>query len=415
MAVDEDNIRTEHSMLRVCICTGLWLGSHHGIDVFLVDRSTQKSLSALIFDGDKYYAMINGRAYERHYPFYFRSLLPGIMKFVQEAIRHWIGFLTRTVVSEVIYPTIFDPYLFVKLFFVCKRERIDLIQCEFPSTALSAHIARKIFGIPLVYDAHNIESERLAKMPNVARLHMVVVKQIEAMACNICDSIFAVSGDDKARLVSWGIPESKITVIPNSVEVDKFSPIIDGSKVKDKYDLWNSIVLIFHGLLSYPPNREAAEILLNLFPNLLKKQSSVYLLLVGKNPPKTSNPKVITTGFVEHIPEYIAAADLAVVPLLSGGGTKIKILEYMACGKAIVSTTKGAEGLNLQNGRDILVTEHPGSEFIDLILKLIKDDALRKEIGTNARKRIELSYDWEKNAKKAVHIYNDTVLSWKPR
>jgi len=161
---------------------------------------------------------------------------------------------------------------------------------------------------------------------------------------------------------------------------------------------------------SYPPNKEAAQILLDLFPCLVEKHGSLYLLLVGKNPPKVSHPNVIVTGFVENIPEYIAAADLAVVPLLSGGGTKLKILEYMACGKAIVSTTTGAEGLNLQNGRDILVANNPDSEFVDLILQIIENSDMRKTIGSNARKRAELLYDWKKTAKKAVRIYAEIVF-----
>jgi len=113
----------------------------------------------------------------------------------------------------------------------------------------------------------------------------------------------------------------------------------------------------------------------------------------------------VITGYVENLPEYIAAADLAIVPLLRGGGTRIKILEYMASGKAVVSTLKGAEGLNLQNGVDILLTEYPNSKFVDLVLKLIGDSALRRRIGVNAQKKAELLYDWAKTAHKAVEIY----------
>lgn len=91
------------------------------------------------------------------------------------------------------------------------------------------------------------------------------------------------------------------------------------------------------------------------------------------------------------------------VPLLRGGGTKIKILEYMAFGKPVVSTIKGAEGLNLQNEEDILLSEHPDSKFINLVFKLIEDEDLRRTIGINARK-IELLYNWEKISKKAVDI-----------
>lgn len=117
------------------------------------------------------------------------------------------------------------------------------------------------------------------------------------------------------------------------------------------------------------------------------------------------------TGYVENLSEYIAAADLAVVPLLSGGGTKLKMLEYMACGKPIVSTIKAGEGLDLENGKDILMTKYPDMEFVNSIQLLIRDSSLRIRIGSNAREKIEKLYNWEQNAKKAVEVYFS--LAWK--
>lgn len=415
------------STINLCVCTSLSLDSIHGgvsriakfarnvskcgVNVFLVDRSREKSLSAIILDKDKYVELKNEGSSNYYYPFYMRFLVAGIVKFFQEALNLWFALLTRTPGSEVSYSYLFDPYLVAKLFFVCKREKIDVIQCEFPFTTFASFIVKKVTGIPLVYDAHNIESERIDSMENVSKVHVAIMRRIEIMSCNICDSVFVVSQDDRATLLSWGIPECKVTVIPNSVELDEFSPSIDGRRVREKYSLGDKFVFIFHGFLSYPPNREATKILVNLLPSVLEKHDSARLLLVGKSPPRISNPNVIVTGFVEAIPEYIAAADLAVVPLLSGGGTKLKMLEYMACGKAIVSTIKAAEGLDLKNGTDILMTEYPDSQFVDLIIKVIEDDYLRRKIGTNAREKTRLFYDWRKNAKKAVDIYGNLIQS----
>jgi glycosyltransferase involved in cell wall biosynthesis len=414
-----------YAKMKICICTQLWLGmlchggvhrivdfarnvSEHGVDVYLIDRSVKKSLSAQVFSDEKYYAIENGEFHERYYPFHIRFLLPGIVKFFQEALNCWFSLLTRTTWSEVSYSYLLDPYLLVKLLFICKKEKIDLVQCEFPFPTFSSLVLKKVTGTPVIYDAHNIESERIGSMPNVNKLHVGLMKKLEIMSCCISDWVFAVSETDKERLVSWGIPKKKITVIPNSVETG-CSPLKDGRTIRKKYGLENAFVLIFHGYLSYNPNRQAVQILLDILPTILKKHDSVHLLLVGKDPPKISQPNVIVTGFVESISEYIAAADLAVVPLLSGGGTKLKMLEYMACGKAIVSTIKAAEGLNLKNGRDILMTKYPDSQFVDLILKLIEDDDIRKKIGTNAREKIKLFYDWEKNAEKAVSIYDNLI------
>jgi len=421
-------LEKEHPLnvsLRVCICTDLWLGAHsggverivkfaenvsiQGAKVYLVDRSIKKSPSALVLDYDTYHIVENGQITERHYPVYTRFILPGLVKFVQESINHLISQMTRTTVSEACYSYLADPDLLVKLFFVCKTERIDLIQCEFPFTSFSSWIIKKITGIPLVYDAHNIESDRIGTMANVNKLHVSLMKKLEIKCCNLCDLVFTVSKSDRARLISWGIPEKKITIIPNSAELKKFSPSINGKEIRNKLGLNNAFLIIFHGTLDYAPNMEAVRILIEIFPKILEKYSNVYLFLVGKNPPKISNPHIIVTGFVENLAEYLAAADLAVVPLMSGGGTKLKMLEYLASGKAIVSTYKAAEGLDLENGKDLLMSKYPDAEFIQLVLSCIKDENLRKSLAVNARKKAELLYDWELNAEKAVCVYQALI------
>ena len=90
---------------------------------------------------------------------------------------------------------------------------------------------------------------------------------------------------------------------------------------------------------------------------------------------------------------------------MRGGGTKLKMLEYLASGKAIVSTYKAAEGLDLENEKDLLMSKYPDAEFIQLVLRCIKDENLRKSLAINARKKAELLYDWELNAEKAVCVY----------
>ncbi len=190
------------------------------------------------------------------------------------------------------------------------------------------------------------------------------------------------------------------------MDCDNFLIKKSESKITSKYALQDKIVLIFHGALGYPPNKQAISILNDfILPSVLKNDSSVRLLLVGNNPPSVNDKNVIITGYVENLPEHIAAADIAVVPLLNGGGTRIKILEYMASGKPIVSTNKGAEGLEVENGLDILMSKNPDSEFIHLIMELIDKPELRKSIGSKARQKAELLYDWKQTGKSAFEAY----------
>jgi len=413
-------------MVNVCICTDLSLETYHGgVDriikfathiskngakVFLVDRSIKKSLSSLLLDGDEYYRVENGILKKHVYPFYLRFLFPGLIKLLQEILNKGLSVLIRTHVSETTLFYAIDPYLVAKLLFVCKKESVDLIQCEFPTTIFPSFLVKSLFSIPLVYDAHNVESERLRSMKEVSKLYAAFVAQMEILGARISDKVFVVSEKDKEQLIALNIPCNKIKVIPNSVEIDKFSPAVDGMTVRNKYGLNGKMVFILHGSLSYQPNKEAIAILLNdIMPVILKKYPNCHLLLVGKDPSEISKPNVLVTGFVENLPEYIAAADIALVPLLRGGGTKIKMLEYMACGKAIVSTIKAAEGLNLENERDALICKYPNAEFTGLVLRAIEDSNLRKRIGENARTKVESFYDWEKNSKKAVDVYHSLV------
>jgi glycosyltransferase involved in cell wall biosynthesis len=406
-------------MINLCVCTNLSLReytggvdriinlakgiSKHEVTVYVADRTIRKSLFSFFFDDDKYYEIRNGIIRERCYPLYIRFLFPGLIKLTQEILNRLVSLVTCSFSSEVNLAYIVDPHLIVKLLYICRKEKIDLIQCEFHTTVLSSSLTKKLLSIPLIYDSHNIETERLRTMGDISSVYTTISRLVENASCRVSDLIFVVSENDRDKYASWHVPESKMEIIPNSVDVDRFSAFSSGSEIRDLYELNDKVVLIFHGTLSYPPNEEAAMILVHeILPNILEKCDDVHLLLVGKNPPEVSHPNIVVTGFVKDLPEYIAAADIAVVPLLKGGGTKIKILEYMACGKPVVSTMKGAEGLSVQDGREILLSRYPDSEFIDLVLKLVNDKDLRRKLGARARKKIEACYDWEKNAEKAA-------------
>ena len=420
-------------LTNICICTSHSLEGHtggldrilslarnvsnHNMDVYLVNRlGMGKSIKSFFVDHDKYYRVKNGVMSELNYPLHVRRFFPGLTKLLQEILSRLISAITFTNFSKISAFYFVDPYLFVKLFFVCRKERINLIQCELLMPGLSSFFAKKVFDIPLVYDAHNVETERITDVPDVSGVYVAITKLIEDTVCRICNSVFAVSDRDKNQLVFRGVPESKITVIPNSIDTRKLSNVVDGSAVRSKHNLNGKTVLIFHGPFGYPPNEEAAGLLTNtILPEVLSKCPDVYLLLVGENPPKITQDHVIVTGFVENLYDYIGAADIAVVPLLSGGGTRIKIVEYMACGKPIVSTLKGAEGLILENGKDIFMTEYPDSKFVDAVLRLIADCDLRRNIGMNAKKKAQSHYDWTKTTEKAVRVYRGLIRTFDKR
>ena len=105
------------------------------------------------------------------------------------------------------------------------------------------------------------------------------------------------------------------------------------------------------------------------------------------------------TGRVDDVKPYIARATVYVVPLRIGGGTRLKILEALAMGKAVVSTSVGAEGLNLRAGDEITIADEP-AKFADAVLRLMENGSMRRELGDNGRRRVETEYEWRRIGEK---------------
>jgi glycosyltransferase involved in cell wall biosynthesis len=376
--------------------------------VYLVDRLMNKSVSSFFFDVDNYYIVKNGELKEKTYPIFIRFFVPGFIKLVQMAFLFFLKSIFGLSEGWKFISDVFDLQLLVKLFFVCKKENIDLIQSESPIPTIPSFLVKQILGIPLIFDAHNIEQINIKRMGG-NRFLVACLGMLEKLCCRLSDAIFVVSKVDRKILIRLGVSAKKITVIPNSVDINFFSPDVNGEKIKKKYQLQN-FTLMFHGALDYPPNREAVNLLVNkIIPSILERYPNTRLLIVGKNPPQFSHPNILFTGFVNDLPQYIAAVDVCIVPLLKGGGTRIKVLEYMACGKPVVSTELGVEGIQLKHGKDVLISQSINSDFVDLICTLFHNKELREKLGNNARKKVEKLYSWEKSAKRALDVYRTLI------
>ena len=379
-----------------------------GLNVYIIDRFATQSLSNLLNDPDTYYKVINGKIVKQLYPRVRSYLFPGLLKVLQEFANRFFCVITGVPIGEVTISRIIDPCIIAKLLFVCRKESINIVICEHtPTAAISTNLAKKVLKIPVIYDAHNVETERLKNSESAYGFYASILRKIENEAFKKSDFIFAVSKNDVNKIVNFGIASKKITIIPNSVDITQFSPLNNGNKVRADYNLQNKFVIFFHGTLDYNPNSQAVNLLIrDIMPQIVKHHPASRLLLVGSGRPEFLSSKCLFAGYVDNLETHIAAADLAVVPLLRGGGTRIKILEYMASGKAVVSTKKGAEGLEVENGVNIILTDQPDDEFVAAIRLLINNPERRKVIGKNARKTVELLYNWNINAEKAIEVFN---------
>ncbi len=189
----------------------------------------------------------------------------------------------------------------------------------------------------------------------------------------------------------FGIPVEKLGVVPNGAFIDKDWQY-PGSPHEGE--------LIFNGALTYHANFDAMEYFLkDIFPRVRKEMPQVSLKITGttKGVPLDSLPEydnVEFTGFLDDIKPLMANSWACVVPLRIGGGTRLKILEAMSLGTPVISTVKGAEGLDVVHGEHLLIA-NDAEQFSRQTIQLLTDESLRQKLSLQARRLVEEKYDWQ--------------------
>ena len=199
------------------------------------------------------------------------------------------------------------------------------------------------------------------------------------------------------------MPDYKnVTVIPNCIN------LADYSAVRTELQPFS---LIFTGSFRYMVNYDAMVwFLQNIYPLIRSEVPDVHLTITGDPAGQTlpSMVGVTQSGFVPDVRPLIASAWATVVPLLSGGGTRLKILEAMALGTPVISTTKGAEGLDAKHGDSVLIADEP-KEFASAVIRLFKEPGLREHLADNALQVVREQYDWAGVMPQFMRLIDDTV------
>jgi polysaccharide biosynthesis protein PslH len=231
------------------------------------------------------------------------------------------------------------------------------------------------------------------------KLEASKVKLYETQIARWFDHVTMVSSTDMDCLLS-NDSELSVSVIPMGVDLDYYQ---SGSS---EY----GINLLFTGTIRYFPNKDAVLYFYNeIFPLVKKVIPEVKFYVVGNLPPKNviklaSSGEVIVTGRVEDVRPYFDKSAVFVCPLRSGSGMQAKILEAMAMGVPVVTTSLGFEALDAVAGRDILVADDP-KRFAEEVIRLVKDRELRQYIAQNARKLVEEKYNWSSIVERLDAIY----------
>jgi glycosyltransferase involved in cell wall biosynthesis len=203
------------------------------------------------------------------------------------------------------------------------------------------------------------------------------------------------------------VPSARTAVVPNAADVEFYRPRPSDPPSDGR-------TVLFFGLLSTLPNLDGIRwFVQEIWPRIAGASREARLKILGKNAPPAvralAGPRVEVVGLVEDLRPHLASAAVLVVPLRLGGGTRLKIVEGMAMGKAIVSTTLGAEGIEVQPGRDILIADEP-SPFAAEVLRLLEQPQARAELGSSARRLATERYAWTGAAGMLERFYQQILV-----
>jgi len=287
---------------------------------------------------------------------------------------------------------------------VYEQERPDLVMCDYLQ---SCEGLRNIPGVPFVLFEHNVEAaifDQLAQRESTFIKRAFIgmqarrLRRYERKLCRKAAHVIAVSDVDKdVYQKEWGV--THCDTIPTGVDIRFF-------KASSHECLVNN--LVFTGSMDWMANQDGMKYFVKeIFPHIRLEIPDAVFTMVGRNPPPEilelgKIPGIHVTGTVDDIRPYVHGSKVYIVPLRIGSGTRLKLLEAMAMGKAIVSTTIGAEGLPLENGRHIVLADEPRA-FAAEVVRLMRDTQERRYLAENARALAEREYSWEKVGR----VFND--------
>ena len=268
----------------------------------------------------------------------------------------------------------------------------------------------------IVFDDHNCEyllQKRVcltdlrapARWPGAAYsfVQWQRLRRYERWACRRADRVLAVSEAD-AEALRRLVPDVTVTVVPNGIDTRVYRPERAAASVGPE--------LVFTGTMDFRPNVDAILWFADhVLPRVKVAVPDVHVSIVGQRPHRRldnlrSDPAVTLTGWVEDPRPYIARASVYVAPLRMGGGTRLKLLEAMATGRAVVATRLGAEGFPVQDGREMVLADTP-DEFATAVVGLLRSPERREALEQAGRRFVEERYDWSVIVPRVEAVYGD--------
>lgn len=302
-----------------------------------------------------------------------------------------------------------------RLIEILKENKFDIVQLEMIYMAPYIETIREHSKAKIILRAHNVEHliwDRIAKKTRLFLKrwyinHLVrTLKNYEMSVINRVDGIAAITYRDAAFF--RGETAIPVVDIPFGVNPDEFVP---------KYEVKEKPTLYHIGSMNWMPNEEGIHwFLKNVWDKIAKRESDLILNLAGRHMPKwLTNLRKKNINVVGEVPdarEFIRNNDIAIVPLLSGSGIRIKIIESMAMGRTVITTMVGAEGIQYSEYENIIIADSP-AKMVEVICKIIKEPQEAERIGKNARKLVEDIYDNRKIIDRLLIFYDEIIMAKK--
>ncbi|MGH8034391.1 MAG: glycosyltransferase family 4 protein, partial [Lysobacterales bacterium] len=312
--------------------------------------------------------------------------------------------------NSFLYLPLSDGGFYWRILAAGRAIHAGILQAEFPAYAHPCIRARELLDSRVVLVEHNIEYDRLrAQVAALTPAQYRQLRLIELSLCQRSDAVVCVSDSDRQKLIDDGVPPGLLHTIMHGVRLEEYRlPARQG--LRERFGAGDDEpLLVYHGTFSYPPNREAirtvAEVLL---PGLERRGLRCHVLAIGRDPlPASPHARIHFIGSVSEVAPWLKAADLAVVPLSEGGGTRMKIIDCFAANLAVVSTAKGIEGIPATPGKEALVVDN-WEEMMDAVLTLWRNPGQREAIAAAGRVLAE-QLDWSAVAVRYRALYSTLV------
>ncbi|HEU4799882.1 MAG TPA: glycosyltransferase [Gemmatimonadales bacterium] len=310
-----------------------------------------------------------------------------------------------------------SPRLTDELRRLVRDEKVDVVICDFLAPSLNVP---DDLGVPAVLFQHNVEAmiwQRHAEVRKKSLAHAYFAEQWRRMVrfereeCRRFDRVIAVSVQDSEVIRrEYGVADAMD--VPTGVDTDYFRP--SGQVAAEPLDM------VFTGSMDWLPNEDGIRWFVDeVLPLIRAAEPGATLTVVGRYPPAAirdlagRDASVRVTGTVPDVRPYVERAALFVVPLRIGGGTRLKIFEAMAMERPVVSTTIGAEGLPVANGKDIVLAD-AASDFAAAVVRLLRNPAERRAVGQQAAAKVRADHAWDRVADRFMELAAPAVAPVEP-